>query len=444
MQETKAALQYEFKHDALTDLPNRTVLQVCLQQAMVVGQREKKSVALLIMGLDRFREINQALGYHIGDLLLRQVGSRVRDQLGNADTVARMGGVEFAVLLPSVETTKDVTLVARKILNAMEKPFVLGELKLDVQTSIGIALIPEHGTIANTLIQRANVALSVARETHSGYAIYSPEQDQSNPYRLVLVGELRRALVEDQLFLLYQPKIDLQTGRIIGVESLVRWQHPKLGIIPPDQFVPLAERTGLIMPLTLWVLHEALRQCQAWNQVGLEIKMATNLSMLNLQAVELPDQVAGLLAASRVSPAQLEVEITESAIMTDPVRTMENLTRMSNMGLRISIDDFGTGYSSLAYLKKLPVNEIKIDKSFVMNMAADKDDVVIVRATIDLGHHFGLKVVAEGVENLKTKRMLSTFNCDLAQGYHISRPLPPAEITRWLRKYRKRIVNKLR
>jgi EAL domain-containing protein (putative c-di-GMP-specific phosphodiesterase class I) len=322
----------------------------------------------------------------------------------------------------------------RRILKGMEQPFTLGGLKIEVQASIGIALLPEHGVNVDAFIQRANIALSEARKLRSGFAIYSPEQDHSNPHRLELVGELRRALVEDQLFLLYQPKTDLRTGYVTDVEALARWKHPKFGIVPPDQFVPLAERTGLIMPLTLWVLHEALRQCRAWNQAGLGIGMAVNLSMFNLQAPELPDQIAGLLGKSGVAPSQLRLEITESAIMANPAQTMDNLTRMSKMGLQISIDDFGTGYSSLAHLKKLPVHELKIDKSFVMNMAIDKDDAVIVRATIDLGHHFGLKVVAEGVENQKTRKMLSTFNCDLAQGYYISKPLPAGDLMEWLAK----------
>ena len=431
MQERKPELRYQ----VLTDLPGHTFLYARLQEAMDVGQRENKLVALLIMGLIPFREINQTLGYHIGDLLLRQVGLRVRDLLGDSGMIVRLRGVEFAVLLPSVGGPEDVTPVVRSILKALEQPFMLGALKLEVQASIGIAFFPEHATNADALIQRANVALSSAKNTRSRYAIYSAKEDESSPRRLVLIGELRRAIVEDQLFLSYQPKIDLRTGGVTGVEALVRWQHPQLGTILPDQFIPLAEQTGLIMPLTLWVLHEALRQCHTSNQPGLEIKMAVNLSMWNLQAQEFPDQVAGLLATCGVAPAHLELEITESAIMANPERTMENLTRMSNMNLRFSIDDFGTGYSSLAYLKKLPVKEIKIDKSFVMNMAADKDDAVIVRSIIDLSHNLGLKVVAEGVENQETKRMLVALNCDGAQGYYISKPLPAAELTDWLRKF---------
>ncbi|MGH7775169.1 MAG: putative bifunctional diguanylate cyclase/phosphodiesterase [Candidatus Binatia bacterium] len=434
MQEKKAD-QDKLKYDILTELPDHSFLYARLQEAIDGGQRENRLVALLIMGLEPFKEINQTLGYHIGDLLLRQVGLRVRDLLRDSDSIARLRGVEFGVLLPSISGIEDVTSVALRILKALEQPFVLGALKLGVQASIGIALFPEHTTNADLLIQRANIALSLASKTHSGYAIYSADQDQSNPRSLALIGELRRAIVEDRLFLVYQPKIDLRTGLVTGVETLVRWQHPQLGTILPDQFIPLAEQTGLIMPLTLWVLHEALEQCRFLNETGLEIKMAANLSMWNLQAQEFPDQVTGLLETCGVSPFHLEFEITESAIMANPARTMENLTRMSKMDLRFAIDDFGTGYSSLAYLKKLPVREIKIDKSFVTNMTADKDDAIIVRSIIDLGHNLGLKVAAEGVENQETKKMLAALNCDAAQGFFICKPLPAAELTAWLRKF---------
>ncbi|MFQ5684603.1 MAG: putative bifunctional diguanylate cyclase/phosphodiesterase [Candidatus Binatia bacterium] len=432
MLETKTQPQFLPTHDSLTELPNHTFFHCRLQETLARKKHVDQPFALLILGLAQFREINRSLGYHMGDLLLKQVGSRVQGILKNLGTLARLSGVEFAVLLPSVGSTEEVILVVRRILEGLEQPFVLGDLKLDVQASIGIVLFPEHGTNADALIQRANVALSTAKTNHSSHAIYCTEQEQNNHNQLLLTGDLRRALVEDQLFLLYQPKLDLRTGRVSGVEALARWQHPQYGIIPPDQFIPVAEQTGLIMPFTLWVLHEALRQCHAWNQAGLNIKVATNLSMWNLQARELPDQIAGLLKSCEVSPDQLELEITESSIMANPARTMENLTSMSHMGLQISIDDFGTGHSSMAYLKKLPVHEIKIDQSFVMNMAVDKDDVVIVRAMIDLGHRLGLKVVAEGVENQKTQTMLSTFNCDTAQGFHISTPIPASEITRWL------------
>jgi diguanylate cyclase (GGDEF)-like protein len=425
-------IQHRAYYDSLTDLPNRTLLYDRLQQAILTARRENRPLPLLIMDLDRFKEINEALGHHFGDLLLLQIGPRLRETLRQSDTVARLGGDEFALLLPASASTQDAAEVAARMLRSLEQPFVIEGLKLDVEGSIGIAVFPEHGTDADTLIRRAEVAMYTAKVTGSGYAVYATEQDQSSSRRLTLVAELRHAIVEDQLMLLYQPKIVLQTGVVRDVEALVRWHHPKLGMLPPDEFIPLAERTGLIMPLTLWVLKEALRQCRAWQTAGLNIKVAVNISRRNLQAQELPDQIIGILGASGVSPDNLQLEITESAIMANPERAMGVLSRIKNIGLRVSLDDFGTGYSSLACLKKLPVDEIKVDKSFVINMQADEQDVAIVRLIINLGHILGLKVVAEGVENQRTKDALIALGCDLAQGYFISPPISAEELSRRL------------
>jgi diguanylate cyclase (GGDEF)-like protein len=425
-------IQHRAYYDSLTDLPNRILLYDRLQQAIITARRENRLLPLLIMDLDRFKEINEALGHHFGDLLLLQIGPRLRETLRESDTIARLGGDEFAVLLPANANPQDATEVARKVLRSLEQPFVIEGLKLDVEGSIGIAVFPEHGADADTLIRRAEVAMYTAKETGSGYAMYSTEQDQSSSRRLTLVAELRHAIVEDQLMLLYQPKIVLQTGVVREVEALVRWRHPQFGMLPPDEFIPLAERTGLIMPLTLWVLKEALRQCRAWRTAGLDIKVAVNISRRNLQAQELPDQIIGILGASGMPPDNLQLEITESAIMANPERAMGVLSRIKNIGVRISLDDFGTGYSSLACLKKLPVDEIKVDKSFVINMQADEQDVAIVRLIINLGHILGLKVVAEGVENQRTKDALIALGCDMAQGYHISRPISAEELTRRL------------
>jgi EAL domain-containing protein (putative c-di-GMP-specific phosphodiesterase class I) len=272
----------------------------------------------------------------------------------------------------------------------------------------------------------------LAKQAGDPYFVYAADRDQYNPHRLVLIGELRHAVARDQLFLHYQPKVDLHEGRVFGVEALVRWQHPQRGVIPPDQFIMMAEQTGLIKPLTLWVLKTALRQCRAWHQAGMEISMAVNLSARNLLDPKLPDQVAELLQACDVPPDWLELEITESTIMADPARAMEILTNLHKMGIRLSIDDFGTGYSSLGYLKRLPVDIIKIDRSFVMKMRTENNDAVIVRSTIDLAHNLNLKVIAEGVENREIWDQLSAQGCDAAQGYHICRPLPGAEMTFWL------------
>lgn len=432
MAHQKATLLYQITHDYLTLLPNRILLRERLQQALHEEQPQSRSIALLVMDLNGFKEINHTLGHQTGDILLQQVGQRLKESLHEDVMVARLGGDEFAVLLTSGSDASNAAAVATKILTTLEEPFELNKLQVNVHASIGIALSPEHGTDADALFQKADIAMYVAKRNKNGFAVYTSEQNQNNRRQLSLMAELRRAMTEDQLFLVYQPKINLRTGRVYGVEALVRWKHPTLGIIRPARFISLAEQTGLIMPLTLWVLHEALRQCHAWQKMGLDVTTAVNLSVWNLQSQELPDQITGLLKTCAVEPDLLQLEITESAIMMDPARSMETLKRINNMGLKFSIDDFGTGYSSLAYLKKLPVQEIKIDRSFVCNMASDRDDFVIVRSTVDLGHNLGLHVVGEGVEDQKTLERLSDLDCDAAQGFYISRPLPATELTHWL------------
>lgn len=427
----EAVINHMAYYDTLTDLPNRTLLRDRLQKAILTASYQNKAVALLLIDLDRFREINDTLGHHRGDVLLQQIGPRLSAALRDSDSIARLGGDEFAVILPLAEAGH-AELVARKILEALEKPFVIEGVPVAIEGSIGIAVAPEHGGNPDSLIQRADIAMYIAKENRTGYTLYSSEIDQHSPRRLALLGELRGAIDNDQLFLHYQPKVCLQTGRITGVEALVRWQHPQYGVVPPDQFIMVAERSGLIKPLTRWVLDAALRQCQTWHQEGTTISMAVNLSARNLQDPELPEQIANLLQECRLAPSFLELEITESALMIDPLHAIETMTRLSSMGIQFSIDDFGTGYSSLGYLKKLPVHQIKIDRSFTKEMALNPDDAAIVRSTIELGHNLGLKVVAEGVENQETWGRLESLNCDAAQGYHISHPLPPFELNRWL------------
>lgn len=418
-------------YDPLTGFPNRVLLQERLGEEIRSGRKEQKMVALLLLDLDRFKEINDTLGHHCGDLLLQEVGSRLRSALWTRDLVARLGGDEFAVLMPLAEAN-DAARVAEKVLKTLELPFVIDALPVVVEGSIGIAICPDHGETAEALIRRAEVAMYGAKRGGSGWALYDPKYDRHSPRRLALMGALRQAIEGDQLLLHYQPKVDLKTRRVVGVEALVRWQHPEYGFIPPDQFIGPAEQTGLIRPLTLWVFGAAQRQCAHCRRTGREMDMAMNISARNLHDLRLPDQIAELLQACDVPPGRFEMEITESAIMADPSRALEALTRLRGMGIRFSIDDFGTGYSSLAYLQKLPIDAIKIDKSFTMNMATSKDDAVIVKSTIDLAHDLGLQVVAEGVENQETLDRLTSLGCDAAQGYHISRPLPPAEMLRWL------------
>jgi diguanylate cyclase (GGDEF)-like protein len=424
-------LRYLAYHDSVTDLPNHSYLQEHLGRAIVTAKHAHNRLALIIMKVNRFNEVNETLGHEMADLVLKEIGQRVKNNLRKSDIVACLRGDEFAVLLTSPEDVERSTDCVCGIIETLEQPFVLSGFKLGIHVSFGLTYFPEHGTTADTLIQRARIALTAAAQNHSDYTIYSAEQEQNTLQQLSLLGDLRRAIVEDQLFLLYQPKIDLREGYLTGVEALIRWRHPSLGIIPPDQFIPLAERTGFIMPVTLWVIHEALAQCATWRAENLQVRIAVNLSTWNLQANEIAEQITGLIGSSGICPDQLQLEVTESAIMANPDQTLKNVTRMKNMGLRFSIDDFGTGYSSLAYLKQLPVDEIKIDKSFVMKMTTDQGDAVIVRSTIDLAHNLGLKVVAEGVENQETLRALVALGCDEAQGYYFSKPLQSAELIEW-------------
>jgi diguanylate cyclase (GGDEF)-like protein/PAS domain S-box-containing protein len=418
--------------DQLTGLPNRALLHDRTQQALRLAGRQGLIAALLLLDLDRFKEVNDTLGHHHGDLLLQQVAERLHGSLRSSDTVARLGGDEFAVLLPQITGVQEATAVADKLSAAIEAPFTIDGLTLDVDASIGVAVYPDHASDADQLLQRADVAMYATKVTHAGYTVYDPALDQHNPRRLGLLGQLRRALAAGELVVHYQPKADVPSGRILGVEALVRWQHPEHGLLGPGEFVPLAETTGLIRPLTSYVLDAALRQCRAWLDAGHQLSMAVNLSTRCLLDLTLPDQVTQLLQDTGVAPDRLLLEITESAIMTDPTRALEILNRLHTLGVQLAIDDFGTGYSSMAYLKSLPVDELKVDRSFVKHLRDNQNDAVIVRSTVDLGHNLGLRVVAEGVEDQATLKELATLGCDTVQGYFVARPMPASELAAWL------------
>ena len=429
--EAEAALEHQALHDALTDLPNRVLLHDRLQQAIRAADRNTTSVALLVMDLDRFKEVNDTFGHHTGDQLLEQLGQRLGSVLRASDTIARLGGDEFAVLLPTA-ALDEAQQIADRLLQVLEQPFTLGGLQLEIDASIGIALSPDHGHDADTLLRRADVAMYVAKRGNVGHAVYTADQDQHSPMRLAMVSELRRAIDQNELSLYFQPKVSLAAGSVTCAEALVRWQHPRHGLLGPDLFVPIAEQTGLIRPLARWVLDAALRQCSRWRHQGLDLAVAVNLSMRNLHDPEVVDTIRQLLTRWGIPPARLVVEITESSLMADAERAMDVLGRLRAMGVGISIDDFGTGYSSLAYLKRLPVDELKIDKSFVAHIASDDNDAAIVRSTIGLAHDLGLAVVAEGIEDEATWDYLAGLGCDVAQGYFISRPLPVAAFGDWL------------
>jgi diguanylate cyclase len=424
--------QHQALHDGLTGLPNRTLLRDRTGQAIRQADRELVPAALLLIDLDRFKEVNDTLGHHYGDQLLIQVGERLQAVLREVDTVARLGGDEFAVLLPKIATAEGAVVVAKKLQAALEEPFTIDDLTLDVEASIGLALYPDHGNDPEELLQRADIAMYAAKDTHAELVLFDPKLDQHSPRRLALLGELRRAIENQQLVLHYQPIIDAQTSKVLGAEALVRWQHPEHGLLPPGEFIPLAERTGLITPLTHYVLKAALQQCRQWCQAGHELAVAVNVSARRLLDLSFPDEVAGLLATWEVPARQLVVEITESTIMADPTHALEVLGRLDKMGVQVAIDDFGTGYSSLAHLKHLPVHELKIDRSFVSQMTSSASDAVIVRTTIDLGRNLGLRVVAEGVEDAITWQELDALGCNAIQGYYVSRPIPAEDLTSWL------------
>lgn len=422
-------------HDPLTDLPDRTLFFYLLQQALVAAQRKSKPFALLLLGLNNFREINCTFGYRWGDVLLQQIGTRLRGSLRKSDIVARLGGDEFSILLLTAGDLRGAVRVACRVLSTLEQPFFIEGHPIHIGASIGITLYPEHGADADALMRRADIAMFMAKRASSEYAVYAADQDRYTPDQMTLMSELRSAIDNDQLMLCYQPKVNCATGKVSDVEALVRWQHPEHGILLPDRFIPFAEKTGLIKQLTLWVLNAALRQGHQWHHRGMPLRIAINLSRRNLHDTNLPGVVADKLKSWDGEPGWLEVEITESAIAADPTRAVETLARLHAMGVWISIDDFGTGYSSLANLKQMPVDEIKIDKSFVMSMTKNREDIAIVRSIIELGHNLGLKVVAEGVENQEIYEQLVSLGCDFAQGYHWSQPIPATAFTQWVQAF---------
>ena len=424
-------VQHRALHDNLTGLPNRALLQDRLSQSLRIAHRQGTVAGLLLIDLDRFKEINDTLGHHYGDQLLAQVGPRLAEGLRKMDTVARLGGDEFAVLLPSVRDIQGATEVAHKLQVALSRPFQVEGIQLDVEASIGVVISGAHGDDASTLIQRADIAMYVAKQRNLGVSTYDREVDSNTPERLALLGDLRRALHDNELFMHYQPKVDLRTGKLCGAEALLRWQHPERGLIPPDDFIPLAENTGLIGPLTNHVLDLSLAQIRIWADQGHPLQVAVNLSARNLLDEGLDQVVHNLMIKHGVGAELLKLEVTESAIMTDPVRATEVLERLAALGIAISIDDFGAGYTSIRQLKDLPISELKVDRSFVTDMETDPSNAVIVRSVIDLGHNLGLSIVAEGVETHPSLDSLTAFGCDVVQGYFVSRPMSADAFEYW-------------
>ncbi len=462
MSQELAKAYYEYETlaftDQLTTLPNRVLFLDRLSQIILLSQRKGEKFGVMLLDLDGFKEINDTLGHHVGDELLKQIAKRLQRIIrcsstiarvvdtnavvGSANitpemeetTIARLGGDEFAILLPNLSGVEGAISVAKRVTETLEASVEIDGNVIVVGGTLGISMFPEHGENANSLLRRADVALYVAKHLQNDFSVYDPAYDSNSVKQLALKAELRSAIEEDQLVLFYQPKLDLARGCVDSVEALVRWQHPERGMIPPDQFIPLSEQRGLIGPLTEWVIQHALQQYKEWQQQGVFLQIAVNLSSRVLYDLSLPTKIEGYLTALQLSPSALSLEITEEATMLDPDRALTILNRLKAMGISLSIDDFGTGHSSLSYLKRLPVAEIKIDRSFVMDMQESDNDAKIVHATIDLAHNLGLKVVAEGVETEAALKVLEKLSCDYAQGYYLSRPVPPDELLSWLGK----------
>jgi diguanylate cyclase (GGDEF)-like protein/PAS domain S-box-containing protein len=428
---TEDKIRRQALEDPLTGLPNRALLWDRCEQALAGARRYGFQVGLVLFDLDHFKDINDTLGHDVGDRALRHVAASIQSSIRASDTLARLGGDEFALLMPGLRDIGEAEGITRKALATLDSELRVDGALLKLNASVGIAVHPIHGSDPNSLLRRADVAMYRAKRFGGRIAVYDPELDTEQLESLGFVAELQRALTAEELVLYYQPKIDLHTGRTIGVECLVRWRHPVRGLIPPAKFIPLAESTGLIKPLTVWVIRQALKDAQSWSQRGLHLPMAVNLSAPLLHDPELPHAIDIALRGTDTQESQLELEITESAVMQDPDSAMKTIDLLHSLGISFALDDFGTGYSSLAYLKNLQVQAIKIDQSFIRDMVTDQRDASIVRAAIELGHNFNLKIVAEGVESQVIRELLRGLDCDHAQGFHIARPMPSPMFLDW-------------
>jgi diguanylate cyclase (GGDEF)-like protein len=423
--------------DSLTGLPNRALLYDRLSQAIVAAERDGKTqVALMLMDLDHFKEINDTLGHPAGDAILREVSARLSEKLRESDTLARLGGDEFAILLPSIEGDAEAATsrVAGNLLDSLVEPFWYEGNELYLGASLGIALYPDHGREPDSLMSRADVAMYRAKHREVGFLFYDPQTDPNTTERLQLASDLRHALEGGEFVLYYQPQIEMRTGRVVGVEALIRWNHPSHGLMVPDRFLPDAERSGLIKPITDWVIETALAQCNEWRKQGIHLRVAVNVTPRSFQNPSLLHKLQEMFDGREtcVPPSHIEIEITENMLMSDIEHAARVLAQLRELGILVAVDDFGTGYSSLAYLKKLPIHSIKVDKSFVINMGEDDNDAVIVRSTIDLAHNLGCKIVAEGVETSDAADLLVILGCDHAQGFHICEPLPAEQLSQWI------------
>ncbi|MGC1329721.1 phosphodiesterase DibA [Pseudomonas sp.] len=418
------------QHDPLTDLPNRLLFHDRAQQTLAAAQANKRGCALLLLDLDHFQSINDSLGHTIGDQLLKAVVTRLQGLLGSGVTLARMGGDEFAVLLEDSPQAAHAATLAQAIIDGLKQPFLLEGHTLFISASIGISLFPSDALGAEQLLRNADSALFKAKGNgRGGYALYTEELTAHAQQRVEMTAELRRALAQEELRVYYQPVHDLASGQLVGVEALVRWMHPERGLVPPGEFVPIAERSGLIAEIDAWVMAQACRQMCDWQAQGRELDfIAVNVSSRLFGRLDLYQQVARILADTGLDPARLELEVTESAVMEDPDSALEQMHRLRELGLRLSIDDFGTGYSSLLRLKRLPVQKLKIDQGFVAGLPLDEDDAAIVRVIIALGRSMGMQIHAEGIEQPEQAQFLVQQQCELGQGYWFGRPMPASDL----------------
>ncbi len=428
-------LEHQATTDELTGLANRALWYDRVNQALSSSRREDgREVVLMLLDLDHFKMINDELGHLVGDEVLRQVAERLRTALRDSDTLARLGGDEFAILMPAVPSGERAgERVAAKVLSCFEHPFQCGERELFLNASIGIAVYPEHGMDVNALLGHADIAMYQAKRSDGHYCFYAAEGQTEDARQLRISGQLRHALERNEFELHYQPKVGMQNQDVYGVEALLRWQHPQQGLVEPAQFLPIAEQIGLMAPITSWVLVTALRQCKTWRDNGIHMPVSVNVSARSFLNPRLIERIQWALEQAGVDGDCLEIEITEDTLMGDLGRGAEVLAQLNALGVGVAVDDFGTGYSSLSYLKRLPINTLKIDKSFLADMTPGGNDAMIVRSIIDLGHNLGFQVVAEGVEDIEAWDMLTQLGCDAVQGYHVSRPLPNAMFTDWLR-----------
>ena len=425
--------EHQALHDDLTDLPNRLLFRDRAEQAVRNARREASGAAVLIVDLDRFKQINDTLGHQRGDLLLQEIARRLRAVLRDTDTIARLGGDEFGIVLRDVREASAAIQVAEKARQAIGLPTLLEGLALEIESSVGVALYPEHGDDVDALIQSADVAMYAAKRRRSGQALYTPEDGFSSPAQLTLLGELRRALDNGELLVYYQPKASLATGVVDSVEALVRWQHPDRGLLLPSEFIPFAEQTAMMRPLTRYVLSAALRRCRSWSDRGWQLGVAVNVSPRDLLDPRFPSEVADLLRAERVSARCLALEVTETGVLSDPGRTQRALAKLKALGVKIAIDDFGSVASSLTQLGNLPADQLKVDRSLIATMEeGNENGTAIVSSIVDLGRRLGLEVVAEGVETQAGWRKLEALGCDAVQGYYLSHPLPAEELEAWL------------